>query len=167
MKRSEKLEQILLKVQKPGRYVGGELNAVVKNKTEVDTRFAFCFPDTYEIGMSHLGMKILYGELNEMPGVWCERVFAPWLDMEEQLRRNQLDLYALESGDSLREFDIIGFTLQYELSYSNVLNMLELGGVPLCSRDRSGLSGIVVAGGPCACNPEPMADFIEIGRAHV
>ena len=102
MKRSEKLEQILLKVQKPGRYVGGELNAVVKNKTEVDTRFAFCFPDTYEIGMSHLGMKILYGELNEMPGVWCERVFAPWLDMEEQLRRNQLDLYALESGDSLR-----------------------------------------------------------------
>ena len=162
MKRSEKLEQILLKVQKPGRYVGGELNAVVKNKTEVDTRFAFCFPDTYEIGMSHLGMKILYGELNEMPGVWCERVFAPWLDMEEQLRRNQLDLYALESGDSLREFDIIGFTLQYELSYSNVLNMLELGGVPLCSRDRSGLSGIVVAGGPCACNPEPMADFIDL-----
>ena len=126
MKRSEKLEQILLKVQKPGRYVGGELNAVVKNKTEVDTRFAFCFPDTYEIGMSHLGMKILYGELNEMPGVWCERVFAPWLDMEEQLRRNQLDLYALESGDSLREFDIIGFTLQYELSYSNVLNMLDV-----------------------------------------
>ena len=162
MKRSEKLEQILLKVQKPGRYVGGELNAVVKNKTEVDTRFAFCFPDTYEIGMSHLGMKILYGELNEMPGVWCERVFAPWLDMEEQLRRNQLDLYALESRDSLREFDIIGFTLQYELSYSNVLNMLELGGVPLCSRDRSGLSGIVVAGGPCACNPEPMADFIDL-----
>ena len=162
MKRSEKLEQILLKVQKPGRYVGGELNAVVKNKTEVDTRFAFCFPDTYEIGMSHLGMKILYGELNEMPGVWCERVFAPWLDMEEQLRRNQLDLYALESGDSLREFDIIGFTLQYELSYSNVLNMLELGGVPLCSKDRSGLSGIVVAGGPCACNPEPMADFIDL-----
>ena len=128
------LEKILMKVQKPGRYTGGELNSVIKKKEEVDVRFAFCFPDTYEVGMSHLGMKILYGVLNDMEGVWCERVFAPWIDMEEQLRSAGMDLYALESGDSLREFDIIGFTLQYELSYTNLLNMLELSGIPLlCS----------------------------------
>lgn len=156
------VEKLLLKVQKPGRYVGGELNAVVKNKKDVDIRFAFCFPDVYEVGMSHLGMKILYSLFNKVPYIWCERVFAPWIDMEEQMIKNNIPLYALESGDAISEFDFIGFTLQYELSYSNVLNMLKLSGVPLLSKDRQGLTQIVVAGGPCACNPEPIADFIDL-----
>ncbi len=158
----EKLEKILLKVQKPGKYVGGELNAVIKNKDEVDVRFAFCFPDTYEIGMSHLGMKILYSLFNSKPYIWCERVFAPWIDMEEQMIKNDIPLYALESMDPISEFDFIGFTLQYELSYTNMLNMLKLGNVPLKSSDRTELKNIVVAGGPCACNPEPVADFVDI-----
>lgn len=159
---NRKIEKLLSKVQKPGRYVGGELNSVVKDKAEVEVRFAFCFPDLYEVGMSHLGIKILYSHLNTMPGVWCERVFAPWADMEEQMRAHDVPLYALESGDSIAEFDIIGFTLQYELSYTNILNMLDLAGVPLLSRDRTSLSSLVVAGGPCACNPEPLADFIDL-----
>lgn len=158
----KRLEPVLLDVQKPGRYVGGELNSVIKNKDEVDVRFAFCFPDTYEIGMSHLGMKILYGAFNEQPGVWCERVFAPWIDMEEQMRRLDVPLYALESGDPLDCFDFIGFTLQYELSYTNILNMLELGGIPLKSSERTGLRHIVIGGGPCACNPEPLAEFFDL-----
>ena len=124
------LEKVLLKVQKPGRYAGGESNRVVKDQEQVDVRFAFCFPDVYEVGMSHLGMKILYGLFNEMDGVWCERVFAPWPDMEEQMREHHLPLYGLESGDAITDFDFIGFTLQYELSYSNVLNMLDLAGNP-------------------------------------
>ncbi|MBE6824052.1 MAG: TIGR03960 family B12-binding radical SAM protein [Ruminococcaceae bacterium] len=157
-----KLEKILLKVQKPGKYVGGELNAVIKNKDEVDVRFAFCFPDTYEIGMSHLGMKILYSLFNSKPYIWCERVFAPWIDMEEQMIKNDIPLYALESMDPISDFDFIGFTLQYELSYTNVLNMLKMGKIPLRSADRKDLSQIVVAGGPCACNPEPLADFVDI-----
>lgn len=156
------VEKILLKVQKPGRYVGGELNSVIKNKDEVDVRFAFCFPDTYEIGMSHLGMKILYSLFNEVPYIWCERVFAPWLDMEELMVERNIPLFALESGDSITDFDFIGFTLQYELSFSNVLNMLKLANIPIKSCDRKELSQIVVAGGPCACNPEPLADFIDI-----
>ena len=158
----KRLEPVLLDVQKPGRYVGGELNSVIKNKNEVDVRFAFCFPDTYEIGMSHLGMKILYGAFNERPEIWCERVFAPWIDMEEQMRRLDVPLYALESGDPLDCFDFIGFTLQYELSYTNILNMLELGGIPLKSSERTGLSHIVLGGGPCACNPEPLAEFFDL-----
>lgn len=156
------LEKILLKVQKPGRYVGGELNCVIKDKAAVDVRFAFCFPDIYEVGMSHLGMKILYSCLNRMEGVWCERVFAPWTDMEALMREKDIPLYALESGDPVKDFDIIGFTLQYELSYSNVLNMLDLAGVPLLASERQGLSQLVVAGGPCACNPEPLADFVDL-----
>ena len=158
----EKIEKYLLSVQKPGRYVGGEPGAVVKDKRDIDVRFAFCFPDTYEIGMSHLGMKILYSLFNEKPYIWCERVFAPWTDMEDVMRERGIPLYALESGDPLSDFDFIGFTLQYELSYTNVLNMLELGGVPLLSRDRHTLDNIVVAGGPCACNPEPITDFVDI-----
>lgn len=157
-----KLEKILLKVQKPGKYVGGELNAVIKNKEEVDVRFAFCFPDTYEIGMSHLGMKILYSLFNSKPYIWCERVFAPWIDMEEQMVKNDIPLYALESMDPVSDFDFIGFTLQYELSYTNVLNMLKLSNIPIKSADRKELTNIVVAGGPCACNPEPIADFVDI-----
>jgi len=158
----KRLEPVLLDVQKPGRYVGGELNSVVKNKEEVDVRFAFCFPDTYEIGMSHLGLKILYGVINEQPGMWCERVFAPWGDMEDQMRRLNVPLYALESGDPLDEFDFIGFTLQYELSYTNILNMLELGRIPLKASERKGLKHIVIGGGPCACNPEPLAEFFDL-----
>lgn len=159
---NKKLEHALQKVQKPGRYVGGELNSVVKDPSQVEVRFAFCFPDTYEIGMSHLGIKILYGAMNEIPYFWCERVFAPWVDMEEEMRREDIPLYALESGDPVSDFDFIGFTLQYELSYTNVLNMLELAGIPLRSKDRTELRNIVVGGGPCACNPEPLADFFDI-----
>lgn len=158
----KEVEKLLKKVQKPARYTGGELNSVIKNKDEVKLRYAFCFPDNYEIGMSHLGMKILYSVVNERNDAWCERVFAPWDDMEAQMRENNVKLYALESGDSLDVFDLIGFSLQYELSYTNVLNMLDLGGVPVLKRDRTALTPIVVAGGPCACNPEPMTDFIDI-----
>ncbi|MCR4614827.1 MAG: TIGR03960 family B12-binding radical SAM protein [Clostridiales bacterium] len=159
---SKELKNILLKVQKPGRYTGGELNSVVKNRADIAVRYAFCFPDTYEIGMSHLGMKILYGLVNEREDAWCERVFAPWLDMEEQMRKNNIPLYALESGDPIAGFDIIGFTLQYELCYTNVLNMLDLAGLPVRSADRKALTPIVIAGGPCVCNPEPLAPFIDL-----
>lgn len=159
---SKEVEKVLLKVQKPGRYTGGELNSIVKDKSKVDVRFAFCFPDTYEIGMSHLGMKILYSQFNSYDHIWCERVFAPWIDMEEQMIKNNIPLYALESGDPLTEFDFIGFTLQYELSYTNVLNMLKLAGIPVLSSERTELNNIVVAGGTCTSNPEPLADFIDI-----
>lgn len=158
----KKLENLLLKVQKPGRYTGGELNSVVKDKNKVDIRYAFCFPDTYEIGMSHLGMKILYSLVNARDDAWCERVFAPWVDMEAILRENGIPLYALESGDPLTEFDLIGFTLQYELSYTNMLNMLDLAGIPVRAKDRTSLAPIVVAGGACVCNAEPIAEFIDI-----
>lgn len=158
----KKLEQLLMTVQKPGRYSGGEINQIVKNAAEVDVRFAFCFPDTYEIGMSHLGMKILYSVFNERPDIWCERVFAPWVDFEKVMRENGIPLFALESRDSLCDFDFVGFTLQYELSYTNILLMLELGGIPLKAADRDENCPIVVAGGPCTCNPEPLADFFDI-----
>ena len=156
------LEKILPLVQKPGRYTGGELNSVMKDKNKVDLRYAFCFPDTYEIGMSHLGIKILYSLVNEREDCWCERVFAPWHDMEEEMRKRNFPLFALESGDPLTEFDIIGFTLQYELSFTNVLNMLDLAGIPIKSADRKDLTPIVVGGGPCACNPEPVAEFFDL-----
>ena len=159
---NKKLEELLLTVQKPGRYSGGEVNSVIKDKNKVDVRFAFCFPDTYEIGMSHLGMKILYSQFNARDDIWCERVFAPWVDFEQVLRENNIPLFALESRDSIKDFDIIGFTLQYELSYTNVLNMLSLAGVPLRSADRKSLAPLVVAGGPCACNPEPLAEFVDL-----
>ena len=146
---NKKLDKILPKVQKPGRYVGGELNSVIKNKEDVDVRFAFCFPDTYEIGMSHLGIKILYSIFNNVDYIWCERVFAPWIDMEQAMIENDIPLYGLESGDPVSEFDFIGFTLQYELSFTNILNMLKLSGVPLLSRDRTELKNIVVGGGLC------------------
>ena len=158
----KEVEKLLKKVQKPARYTGGELNSVIKDKNSVKLRYAFCFPDNYEIGMSHLGMKILYSVVNEREDAWCERVFAPWDDMETLMRENNVKLYALESGDSLDEFDLIGFSLQYELSYTNVLNMLDLGGVSVLKKDRTSLTPIVIAGGPCVCNPEPMVDFIDI-----
>lgn len=157
-----KIEKILSRVQKPGRYTGGELGSVLKNPEEVAVRFAFCFPDTYEIGMSHLGMKILYGLINEREDAYCERFFAPWTDMEDEMRKNSVDLFSLETKTPLSNFDVIGFTLQYELSFSTILNMLDLGGVPLLSKDRHSLKNIVVGGGPCASNPEPIADFFDV-----
>ena len=156
------LEHILPRVQKPARYTGGEYNAVVKDRRSVDVRYALCFPDTYEIGMSNLGMRILYGVMNQMDGVWCERVFAPWGDMEEEMRREGILLYGLESGDSIADFDLIGFSLGYEMAYTNVLNMLDLSGLPLRSEERYGLAPIVVAGGTCAYNPEPLAPFVDL-----
>ncbi|MCD7760803.1 MAG: TIGR03960 family B12-binding radical SAM protein [Clostridiales bacterium] len=157
-----RLERILLRVQKPARYTGGEYNAVIKDKSQVDLRFAFCFPDTYEIGMSNLGVRILYGVMNGMDGVWCERCFAPWGDMEAEMRKAGLPLWALESGDPIRDFDMIGFSLGYEMAYTNVLNMLDLAGVPLHTWERGDDDPIVMAGGTCAYNGEPLADFIDL-----
>ena len=160
---TEKQLDILLKgVQKPGRYTGGELNSVVKDKSKVDVRFAFCFPDTYEIGMSHLGMKILYSLMNEIEGVWCERAFAPLPDMEENMKREGVGVFCLESLDELKEFDIIGFTLQYELCYTTMLHMLKISNIPLLAKDRDTLKNLVVVGGPCTCNCEPIADFVDV-----
>lgn len=158
-----KIEAILPLVQKPARYTGGELNSVVKNKKDIDLRFAFCFPDTYEIGMSHLGMKILYSLINSRQNYWCERVFAPDTDMESIMREKNIPLFALESRDAVADFDVVGFTLQYELCYTNVLNMLNLSNIPLRSKDRGDTleTPVIIAGGPCVCNPEPMADFID------
>lgn len=156
------LESLFMQVQKPARYTGGELNSVVKEKTPELIRFAFCFPDLYEVGMSHLGMKILYGLYNEQEDVWCERVFAPDTDMEALMREKGIPLFGLESRDPIQEFDFIGFTLQYELSFTGVLNMLDLAGVPLHACDRDDDCPLVVGGGPCACNPEPLADFFDL-----
>lgn len=159
----EKIEKHLLSVQKPSRYIGGESGSIVKDKSEVDVRFAFCFPDTYEIGMSHLGIKILYSLINERENYWCERVFAPGVDFEEIMRKNDIPLYALESLEPVKDFDFIGFTMQYEMSYTNVLNMLDLAHVPVWAKDRENdLAPLVVAGGPCVCNPEPLADFFDL-----
>ena len=159
----EKIEKHLLEVQKPSRYIGGEVGSIIKDKSKVDVRFAFCFPDTYDIGMSHLGMKILYSLTNARENYWCERCFAPSEDFEAIMRKNDIPLYALESLDPIREFDFIGFTMQYELSYTNVLNMLDLAGIPIFAKDRTDeLTQIVVAGGPCVCNPEPLADFFDL-----
>jgi len=153
---------ILKNVSKPGRYSGGEYGQVIKNLDDIKLRFAFCFPDTYEIGMSNLGMRILYGSLNEEKDIWCERVFAPWIDMEEIMRRENIPLWAHESGDALSCFDIVGFTLQYELCYTTMLNMLSLAGFPLYAADRDDSYPIIIAGGPCTYNPEPVADFVDI-----
>lgn len=159
----EKIEKHLLSVQKPSRYIGGESGSIVKDKSEVDVRFAFCFPDTYEIGMSHLGIKILYSLINERENYWCERVFAPGVDFEEIMRKNDIPLYALESLEPVKDFDFIGFTMQYEMSYTNVLNMLDLAHVSVWAKDRGNdLAPLVVAGGPCVCNPEPLADFFDL-----
>lgn len=154
-------DSILLKVEKPAKYTGNEWNMVKKDPDGVDVRFAFCFPDDYEIGMSHLGMKILYHILNKREDTYCERCFAPWVDMEAMLKERGLPLYTLETYTPLSEFDIVGFTLQYEMSFTNILNMLDLGGIPVLSKDRKEGDPFVIAGGPCACNPEPLADFID------
>ena len=158
---TELLQRILPTVQKPARYTGGEFNEIKKDLKDIRVRVAFCFPDTYEIGMSNVGMRILYGVMNEMDGVWCERVFAPWGDMEAQMRKYQLPLWALESQNKVKDFDMIAFTIGYEMSYSNILNMLRLAGIPLHAKEREGLHNIVFAGGVCAFNPEPLADFFD------
>ena len=157
---SQLFDRILSSVEKPARYMGGELNMTTKKDAEL--RFALAFPDVYEIGMSHLGLKILYSLANARADTWCERVFAPWDDMEAKMREAGIPLYALESGDPIKDFDFIAFTLQYELCYTNVLNMLDLAGLPIKAADRTALSPIVMGGGPCACNPEPMADFFDL-----
>lgn len=156
------IERLLPKVQKPARYCGGEINTIIKDKSKVTTRVAFCFPDLYEVGMSHLGMKLFYSAFNKREEIWCERVFAPAEDMRSLLLENNMKLYGLESFDPLDEFDVIMFTLQYELCYTGVLDMLHLSGIPLRQKDRKGLSHMVMGGGPCACNPEPVADFFDL-----
>lgn len=157
-----RLERILPRVQKPARYTGGEFNQIIKDKSKVDIRLAFCFPDTYEIGMSNLGMSILYHTMNSLDFVWCERVFAPWGDMYEEMKKAGLPLYALESGDSIAEFDAVAFSVGYEMAYTTVLDMLDMGGLPLRSKDRPDLLPLVFAGGTAAVNPEPMAEFMDL-----
>ena len=159
---NKNISTILKSVSKPGRYSGGEYGQIIKNKDEVKARFAFCFPDTYEIGMSNLGVRILYGALNAHDDIWCERVYTPWIDMQEQMEEHSIPLTACESGDELRAFDFVGFTLQYEMSYTNVLNMLDLAGIPLRSADRDDSMPIIIGGGPCAYNAEPVADFFDL-----
>ena len=154
-------DKILMSVEKPARYTGGEWNMVVKDPGTVDIRFAFCFPDVYDVGMSHLGMKILYHVLNKRDDTYCERVFAPWIDMEKVMRHENIPLFALETKDRIDKFDFLGFTLQYEMSYTNVLNMLDLAGLPILASERDKTHPFVIAGGPCACNPEPIAEFID------
>ena len=163
----QKIENVLPHVEKPARYTGGELNSVIKDKNDVSVRFAFCFADVYEVGMSHLGMKILYHLLNEREDTWCERVFAPWVDMEAKMRENNIPLYGLESMEPIRNFDFLGFTLQYEMSYTNILNMLDLAGIPLLQKDRGEGDPFIVMGGPCAYSAEciaPFADFFQLGE---
>lgn len=157
---NKNIDKFLKKVEKPTRYTGGEINSVVKDP-EGKVRFAFCFPDTYEIGMSHLGMKILYHVLNKREDTYCERVFAPWIDMEEEMRKRDIKLFALETGDEVTDFDFMGFTLQYEMCYTNVLNMIDLAGVPVLTEERNETHPFICAGGPCAYNPEPLADFVD------
>lgn len=156
------LDRIMNNVEKPVRYMGNEYNMVEKDPSKVLIRYAFAFPDVYEVGMSHLGIKILYHLINEREDTYCERVFAPWVDMEQKMRSNGIPLFSLETKDPIREFDIIGFTLQYEMSYTNVLNMLDLAGIPLTWEERSDKDPLIMAGGPCAYNVEPMADFFDL-----
>ena len=155
-------DDILLKIEKPARYIGGEVNAVVKNKEEVDMRIAFCFPDVYEIGMSHLGIQILYDMFNQFDGVWCERVYSPWADLDAVMREEHIPLFALESQDPIREFDWLAITIQYEMCYTNILQVLDLSRIPLLSKDRTDEDPIVIGGGPCTYNPEPIADFFDL-----
>ena len=155
-------DDILMKIEKPARYIGNEVNAVVKDKSKVNVRFAMCFPDVYEIGMSHLGIQILYGMLNEMEDVWCERVYSPWLDLDTIMRKEHIPLFALESQDPVKEFDFLGITIQYEMCYTNILQVLDLAGIPLVATDRGDDCPIVIGGGPCTYNPEPIAEFFDI-----
>lgn len=162
MNLSDRIESLFLKVQKPVRYMGGEYGAVMKDPAQVDVRYAFLFPDTYEVGMSHLGMRILYHVINERTDTWCERVFTPWVDMADEMRKNRIPLFSLESRTPVREFDLLGVTLQYEMSFTNVLEALDLAGIPLRREDRGEGDPFVICGGPCAFNPEPLAPFVDL-----
>lgn len=155
-------DEILLKVEKPARYIGGEVNSVMKNLDDIDVRFAMCFPDVYEIGMSHLGIQILYDMFNQLKGVWCERVYSPWVDLDQIMRRKRIPLFALESQDPIKNFDFLGITLQYEMCYTNILQILDLSGIPLLAKERTGEDPIVLGGGPCSYNPEPIAEFFDL-----
>ena len=154
--------EILMTIEKPARYIGGEVNAVYKNKEDVDVRFVMCFPDVYEIGMSHLGIQILYDMFNRFEDVWCERVYSPWLDLDKIMREKNIPLFALESQDPIRDFDFLGITIQYEMCYTNILQVLDLAQIPLLAKDRTKEHPIVIGGGPCIYNPEPIADFFDI-----
>ncbi len=162
MRKLQLSEEILMQVEKPARYIGNEVNAVMKNPEEVEVRFAMCFPDVYEIGMSHLGIQILYDMLNSFEDVWCERVYSPWVDLDRIMREKHIPLFALESQDPIKEFDFLGITIQYEMCYTNILQVLDLSGIPLLAKDRTGKDPIVIGGGPCTYNPEPIADFFDI-----
>ena len=162
MCKKENLSTVLKSVSKPGRYTGGEFNQIIKKKEDVAVRFAFCFPDTYEIGMSNLGVRLLYEALNREESIWCERVYAPWLDMDEKMREHAIPLTAHESGDVLTDFDIVAFTLQYELCYTTMLHMLDLAGIPMLASERGEEFPIILGGGPCTYNAEPIADFYDI-----
>ena len=162
MKKLALSDDILMKIEKPARYIGGEVNSVTKNKEEVDMRIAFCFPDVYEIGMSHLGIQILYDMFNRFDGVWCERVYSPWTDLDAIMRKENIPLFALESQDPIKDFDWLAITMQYEMCYTNVLQVLDLSGIPLLTKDRIDGDPIVIGGGPCTYNPEPIADFFDI-----
>ena len=155
-------DEILLKIEKPARYIGNEVNSVMKNKDEVDIRFAMCFPDVYEIGMSHLGIQILYDMFNQREDTWCERVYSPWPDLDKVMREKKIPLFALESQDPIRNFDFLGITIQYEMCYTNILQILDLSGMPLRAADRDESWPLVMGGGPCTYNPEPLAPFFDL-----
>ncbi|HIZ74430.1 MAG TPA: B12-binding domain-containing radical SAM protein, partial [Candidatus Mediterraneibacter stercoravium] len=155
-------DEILLNIEKPARYIGGEVNSVMKDKDKVDIRFAMCFPDVYEIGMSHLGIQILYDMFNRREDTWCERVYSPWMDLDKILREKNIPLFALESQDPVRNFDFLGITIQFEMCYTNILQILDLSQIPLHASDRTEEDPFVIGGGPCTYNPEPLAEFFDI-----
>lgn len=155
-------DEILLSVEKPARYIGGEVNSVMKDKDKIAIRFAMCFPDVYEIGMSHLGIQILYDMFNRREDVWCERVYSPWVDLDKVMREKKIPLFALESQDPIKDFDFLGITLQYEMCYTNVLQILDLAQIPLLAAERGEEYPLVIGGGPCAYNPEPLAEFFDL-----
>ena len=155
-------DEILLKIDKPARYIGNEVNSIMKDLDKVDIRFCMCFPDVYEIGMSHLGIQILYDMFNQRDNVWCERVYSPWPDLDEIMRREQIPLFALESQNPVKNFDFLGITIQYEMCYTNILQILDLSGIPLRAKDRTKDDPFVIGGGPCTYNPEPLAEFFDL-----
>ena len=155
-------DEILLSIEKPARYIGGEINMVQKDPRAVDVRFCMCFPDVYEIGMSHLGIQILYDMFNQWDDVYCERVYSPWVDLDEIMRKEHIPLFALESQEPIKDFDFLGITIQYEMCYTNILQVLDLSGIPLCAKDRTMEDPFVIGGGPCTYNPEPIADFFDM-----
>lgn len=160
MRRLALSDEILLKIEKPARYIGNEVNSTYKDKTKVDVRFAMCFPDVYEIGMSHLGIQILYDMFNRRDDVWCERVYSPWTDLDAIMREQKIPLFALESQDPIKDFDFLGITIQYEMCYTNILQILDLSQIPWKASDRDESDPIVIGGGPCTYNPEPLAEFL-------